>query len=115
MIYSLSLLLILVGLYGVVVNRNVMKIVLSLLVMEHGVHLLLILIGYRAEGIPPIIDATAQATEFAANAVDPLPQAMVLTSIVIGLGVLALLVALCVRLYQRYGTFDVTRMRRLRG
>ena len=61
------------------------------------------------------MDATTVATEFAANAVDPLPQAMVLTSIVIGLGVLALLVALCVRLYQRYGTFDVTRMRRLRG
>jgi multicomponent Na+:H+ antiporter subunit C len=115
MIYSLSLLLILVGLYGVVVNRNVMKIVLSLLVMEHGVHLLLILIGYRAEGSPPIMDATTVATEFAANAVDPLPQAMVLTSIVIRLGVLALFVALCVRLYQRYGTFDVTRMRRLRG
>ena len=33
----------------------------------------------------------------------------------IGLGVLALMVALCVRLYERYGTFDVTEIRRLRG
>jgi multicomponent Na+:H+ antiporter subunit C len=40
---------------------------------------------------------------------------MVLTSIVIGLGILALMVAFCVRLYERYGTFDVTRIRRLRG
>jgi multicomponent Na+:H+ antiporter subunit C len=47
--------------------------------------------------------------------VDPLPQALVLTSIVIGLGVLALMVALCVRLYERYGTFDITEIRRLRG
>ena len=38
-----------------------------------------------------------------------------LTALVIGLAVLALLVALCVRLYERYGTFDVTEMRRLRG
>ena len=46
---------------------------------------------------------------------DPLPQALVLTSIVIGLGVLALMVALCVRLYEHYGTFDVTEIRKLRG
>ena len=46
---------------------------------------------------------------------DPLPQALILTSIVIGLGVLALMVALSIRLYERYGTFDVNEMRKLRG
>ena len=115
MIYSLSLLLILVGLYGVVVSRNTLKIVISLVIMQHGVHLLLILIGYRAEGSPPIIDPGIGSPVFAAHAVDPLPQALVLTSIVIGLGVLALMVALCIRLYERYGTFDVTEIRRLCG
>ena len=115
MIYSLCFLLILVGLYGIVVNRNSLKIVISLLILEHGVHLLLILIGYRTNGRPPIMDPGAAVTMFSAVAVDPLPQALVLTSIVIGLGVLALLVALCIRMYERYGTFDVTEMRRLRG
>ena len=115
MIYSLCLLLILVGIYGVVVSRQTLKIVISLLIMENGVNLLLLLIGYRAGGMPPIMDAGTTVTRFAAAAVDPLPQALVLTSIVIGLGVLALMVALCVRLYERYGTFDVTEMRRLRG
>ena len=115
MIYSLCLLLILVGLYGVVVNRNTLKIVISLLIVEHGVHLLLILIGYRAGGSPPIVEPGTPPATFAAGAVDPLPQALVLTSIVIGLGVLALMVALCIRLYERYGTFDVGRMTRLRG
>ena len=47
--------------------------------------------------------------------VDPLPQALVLTSIVIELGVTALLVALAVRLFQKYGTFDIAKIRRLRG
>ncbi len=115
MIYSLALLLIMVGFYGVVVNRNTLKIVLSLLVMEHGVHLLFILVGYRAKGQPPILEPGTPIAAFSSAAVDPLPQALVLTSIVIGLGVLALLVALCVRLYERYGTFDVSAMRRLRG
>ena len=41
MIYSLCLLLILVGLYGVVASRQTVKIVLSLVIMQHGVHLLL--------------------------------------------------------------------------
>jgi len=115
MIYSLCLLLILVGLYGVVVSRQTLKIVVSLLIMNHGVHLLLLLEGYRRGGNPPIVDPGSVITEFANGAVDPLPQALVLTSIVIGLGVLALMVALCVRLYERYGTFDVTEIRRLRG
>ena len=115
MIYSLCLLLILVGLYGVVASRQTVKIVISLLIMQHGVHLLLLLIGYRDGGSPPIMDSGQTVTSFAGMAVDPLPQALVLTSIVIGLGVLALMVALCVRLYERYGTFDVTEIRRLRG
>ena len=115
MIYSLCLLLILIGLYGVIVSRQTLKIVVSLLIMNHGVHLLLLLIGYREAGSPPIVDPGANIMAFAGAAVDPLPQALVLTSIVIGLGVLALMVALCVRLYERYGTFDVTEIRRLRG
>jgi multicomponent Na+:H+ antiporter subunit C len=115
MIYSLCLLLILIGLYGVIVSRQTLKIVVSLLIMNHGVHLLLLLIGYRESGQPPIMDPGSTVAEFAAGAVDPLPQAMVLTSIVIGLGILALMVAFCVRLYERYGTFDVTQIRRLRG
>jgi multicomponent Na+:H+ antiporter subunit C len=115
MIYSLCLLLILVGLYGVVASRQTLKIVISIVILQHGVHLLLLLIGYRRGGMPPIQDAGQTVSSFAGQAVDPLPQALVLTSIVIGLGVLALMVALCVRLYERYGTFDVSEIRRLRG
>lgn len=115
MIWSLCLLLILVGLYGIVASRQTLKIVISILIMQHGVHLLLLLIGYREGGVPPIMDAGETVTSFAGLAVDPLPQALVLTSIVIGLGVLALMVALCVRLYERYGTFDILEIRRLRG
>ena len=115
MIYPLCFLLILVGLYGAVANRNTVKIVISLVIMQHGVHLLLLLIGYRTEGTPPIQDPGTSSAVFSGGAVDPLPQALVLTSIVIGVGVLALMVALCVRLYERYGTFDVGAMTRLRG
>lgn len=115
MIYSLCLLLILVGLYGVVSSAQTLRIVISLVIVSHGIHLLLLLIGYRDGGRSPIFENGEAAAAFAAASVDPIPQALVLTSIVIGLGVLALMVALCVRLYERYGTFDVTEIRRLRG
>ncbi|MDJ0910513.1 MAG: sodium:proton antiporter [Woeseiaceae bacterium] len=115
MIYSLCLLLILVGLYGVVSSRQTLQIVIGVVIIQHGVHLLLLLIGYRNAGTPPIMDPGEAATSFAGVAVDPLPQALVLTSIVIGLGVLALMVALCIRLYERYGTFNIGEIRRLKG
>jgi len=115
MIFLLCLGLVAVGIYGVLAKTNVVKIVLGLLVIEHGVRLMLVAVGYRERGVPPILQAGSDAARLSETAVDPLPQALVLTSIVIGLAVLALLVALCVRLYERYGTFDVTEMRRLRG
>ena len=121
MIYSLCLVLIAIGLYGAVTKKNVVKIVISIAIMEYGINLLLILIGFRlvdkdAPGVAPIIDrGVTDMVGFAAEAVDPIPQALVLTSIVISLGVLAMMVAICIRLYERYGTFDITEMRRLKG
>lgn len=115
MIYALCFVLIMIGLYGMVVKKNLVKIVIGLAIMEYGINLLLILIGYRMGGTPPIVDRGTNTLAFAASAVDPVPQALVLTSIVISLGVLTLMVALCIRIYERYGTFDITEIRRLRG
>ncbi|MCM8766717.1 MAG: sodium:proton antiporter [Candidatus Omnitrophica bacterium] len=115
MIYYLCFVLFLIGLYGVTCKKNVVKIILGLWIMEYSVNLFLILLGYRKNGIAPILKKGDDIVEFAQKAVDPLPQAMVLTSIVIGLGVLALMVTVAIRLYQRYGTFDITEMKKLKG
>lgn len=114
MIYALCLVLILIGLYGALTKKNIVKIIIGLLIMEYGVNLFLVLLGYRKDGVAPIIDVK-DVGEAAKFGVDPLPQALVLTAIVIGLGVLALAVSIAVRLYERYGTFDITEIRRLRG
>jgi multicomponent Na+:H+ antiporter subunit C len=52
---------------------------------------------------------------FASRSVDPIPQALVLTAIVIGLGVTAMTVALAMRLYEKYGTYDIKEIRHLKG
>ena len=113
--YALCLMLFMVGLYGVMVKRNLIKIIISLVIMESAVNLFLVMIGYRKEGIAPIMSKTMEAETFVRASVDPLPQALVLTAIVIGLGITAMTVAIAMRLYERYGTYDIKEMRRLKG
>ena len=115
MIYSLCFLLILIGVYGVLTRQNIIKIVISLLVIEYGIHLFLVLQGYRTGGVPPIVDSGIVKQDWLQQSVDPLPQALVLTSIVIGLGVLALMVALSIRIQERYGTLDIRKIKKLKG
>lgn len=115
--YVLALLLMVIGLYVVVAKKNVVKIILGIAILEYAVNLFLLLLGYRSGGAAPIRTAEdPQSTAaFAAGVVDPLPQALILTSIVIGLGCLALMVGLALRLHEKFGTFDMTRIRELRG
>ncbi|MBN2030177.1 NADH-quinone oxidoreductase subunit K [bacterium] len=112
-VYVLAILLFLIGLYGIVVKRNLIKIVISLMIMEYAINLFFALIGYREGGAAPI--HTEELGDNMVLFVDPLPQALVLTAIVIGLGTTALLVSFAVRIYEKYDTFDVRKIRKLRG
>ena len=122
MAYALCFLLFMIGLYCAVVKKNMVKIVIGVMVMEYAVNIFLIMLGYRFGGIAPVIGrsdiepATGQLLgSFISSSVDPLPQALVLTAIVISLGSLALMISICIRTYERYGTFDITQIRRLKG
>ena len=115
MLYILCFVLFAVGLFAVATQKNIVKIIMGVAILETAVNLFLIMVGYRIGGRAPIITREIDRAEWIARAVDPFPQAMVLTSIVISLGVLALLISLALRLYGRYGTYDITEMRKLRG
>ncbi len=111
-VYIMCFILFLVGLYGIVTRRNLIKIVISFTIMEFSVFLFFVLIGYVENGVAPIL--TENLPENPAF-VDPLPQAMVLTAIVIGLATSALLLAIAIRIYKKYGTFDIRKINNLRG
>jgi len=110
-LYFLCLVLFCVGLYGVLRKRNIIKIIVGLGIMEYAMNLFFVLLGYRFHGRAPI-DANNQDIF---NMVDPLPQALVLTSIVIGLAVTALIISIAIRIYEKYGTFDITKIKKLKG
>ncbi|MCK4349684.1 MAG: NADH-quinone oxidoreductase subunit K [Candidatus Krumholzibacteria bacterium] len=114
-LYFLSLVLFVMGLYCLVAKKNIIKKIIGITIIEYSINLFLILIGYRRGGVAPILMKDMSVAELAERGVDPLPQALVLTSIVIGLGVLALMVAVCLRLYEKYKTFDMSEINRLRG
>jgi multisubunit Na+/H+ antiporter MnhC subunit len=110
-LYLLCFALFLVGLYGLITKRDLVKIILASGIMGYAANLMIVLFGYRRQAVYPILEKGKPV----AAMVDPLPQALVLTSIVIELGTTALLVALAVRLFRKYRTYDITKIRRLRG
>jgi multicomponent Na+:H+ antiporter subunit C len=110
-LYILTVFLFLIGLYGVIAKRNLIKMVIGLALMEYSVNLFLILIGYIRGATAPILSEGFMEALF----VDPLPQAMVLTAIVIGLATTGLLLAIAIRIYKKYGTFDIKEIKNLKG
>ena len=116
MIYNLPFLavaaLIIIGLYAVVFRRNLIKMVIGITLIESGVNLFLITLGYREGGIAPIFTGLSEETleNVPSNMVLPVPQALTLTSIVIGVAVLALMLSLIVHLYRHYNTLDASKI-----
>lgn len=103
--------LILIGLYMVLAKKNLIKIILGLSFLDTGTHVLLVAIGYvRGRTAPIFSEGMAETTAV----VDPVPQALVLTAIVIGVGVLGLALALAIQVYRHYGTLEVENIKGLR-
>lgn len=99
-------------LYGtgvfMMMRRSLVKLILGLALLGHASNLLLFSISDLVEGIPPLIpaDETTLSPPFA----DPLPQALILTAIVIGFGTQAFAIVLFKRVYQTVHTDDVDKI-----
>lgn len=101
--------LILIGLYTLLFKRNLIKMIIGITLIESGVNLFLITLGYRKGSVAPIYTSSSGGIMAL-----PVPQALTLTSIVIGVAVLALMLSLVIHIYRHYGTLDVRHVRRLR-
>ena len=111
--YIAAFFLICLGFYTIITKYNLVKTVIGLSICDYGVNLLIISIGYVPGGTAPIFTAgeIAKTTYF----VDPIPQALTLTSIVIGACVTAMSLSLVIKMHESYGTLDTREIRRLRG
>ena len=85
-----------IGIFGVIFKKNLIKIVMVIYIVGSGVNLFLISLGYRQGGIAPIFTNAPNL-----NMVSPTPQALTLTSIVINLAITAFLLSLVVLIYKK--------------
>jgi multisubunit Na+/H+ antiporter MnhC subunit len=106
--------LILIGLYGALTNRNLLRMIVAFTIADTGVNIVIVAVGYMAGRTAPILDAAVPAAEAAQRIIDPVPQALVLTAIVIGLGVTALMLAYAYKLYQKKRTLDIGKLTELK-
>ena len=105
----ISILLFFIGLYGVINKNNLIKKVIGLTIMNGSTVLFFISIGYSGKGIAPIFgeNFSGQSMQVMVN---PVPQALMLTAIVIGVSVTALALALIVKIYEKYKTLDIQQL-----
>jgi multisubunit Na+/H+ antiporter MnhC subunit len=106
-LYAGAIGLIALGSLGLVLSRHLFRLVLALAIAEAGANLLLVLTGYRGGAVAPILGVHQPGTTM----VDPIPQVLVLTAIVIGVGVQALAVSVLLKIYRAYGTLDLRVLR----
>jgi multicomponent Na+:H+ antiporter subunit C len=101
----------LVGVYGMVTSRNLVHAVGCLAVAQSSTYVLLLGIGYRRGATAPVFSDIPTSTPV----VDPVVQALVLTDIVVGATVTALLLSLVIQVRKRAGTVDPEALTELRG
>lgn len=93
-----------VGTY-LILTRSILRIILGTGLLSHGAHLLILTMGGLKQGAPPLL------TEHAASFTDPLPQALILTAIVISFGVTGFFFVLAYRAYKELGSDDMNELR----
>jgi multicomponent Na+:H+ antiporter subunit C len=98
------------GLYGVITSRNVVHLIGCLSVVQAATYVLLLSVGFRTGGIAPIFYTKPPGTP----AADPVSHALVLTDVVVGATVTALLLALVLQVHKRQGTLNPERLRPMR-
>lgn len=93
-----AVILFFIGVYGLCARRNIMKTIISLGIMGGGAILFFLSINRTADSMPPIFNQDVPVPA------DPLPQALVITAIVVGIAVTAVALIMFIGMYHKFGT-----------
>ena len=111
---AIGFLVILAGLWAIMTRKNIIRIIIGFSIFDTGLHIVMVALAYVKGRTAPILDSTVSIGEALDKIVDPVPQALVLTAIVIGLGVTALMLAFAMKLHKEKRTLDVKNFRDLK-
>ncbi len=101
---AVSVILFGIGFTNLLMQKNLIKKIIGLNIMDTAVYLFLAEKGYVAGRVAPIVVDGVQEVEAYIN---PVPSGLVLTGIVVSVSVTALMLSLTIRLYKRYHTLDL--------
>jgi multicomponent Na+:H+ antiporter subunit C len=108
---GLGLALILTGLWGIITRKNIIKIIIGFAILDTGVNIVLVSTGFIKGGTAPILDLDELLKNTASKIIDPVPSALVLTAIVIGLAVTALMLVYAVEMHRHNKTLNINEYR----
>lgn len=108
-LYITVVLLIFFGLFAILFKKNLIKIAIALNLIEAGVNLFIIALGYRPDGTAPIFTLSPELQDL--TMVLPTVQALILTNIVIGLATTALMLTFAVITYKNNNTLDIRKLK----
>ena len=106
--------LLIIGLWGIISQKNILKIIISFTIIDTSIHLLLVSVAYIRNRTAPILDSSIGIENASQKVVDPLPQALVLTAIVIGVGITALLLSYALQLHKQNKSLEINQFKSLK-
>jgi len=95
---TVGIILFFIGVYGLIARRNMVKTIISIGIMEVAVILFFLTVNFSEKSVPPI------GPDFTGPIADPIPQALMITAIVIGVATTAVGMTMFITLYHKYGT-----------
>lgn len=107
--YWIYVLLVMIGLYAMIVKKNLVKKIVGMNILQTAVILFFVSIGAKKGATLPIIPHGHDGAEHVAHAADiinPLPHVLMLTAIVVAVATLGVALALAVKIYRQYGTLN---------
>ncbi len=106
--------MLMIGLWGILSQKNIIKIIIGFTIFDTAINIIIISIGYISGRTAPILDKAVPVKDAVTKIVDPIPQALVLTSIVISLGVTALMLAYALKLHKYKNTLEINKFKDLK-
>ncbi len=105
---TISIVIFFIGVYGMIARRNIIKSVFSYAIMQAGIVTFFISINATHLSTAPV------GHHFSVSAADPLPQALMITNIIIGTSLSAVAMTMFITLYHRYGSTNWNKVRQKR-
>ncbi|CAI2933758.1 sodium:proton antiporter [Aminobacter niigataensis] len=107
LLMTTGFLLVLIGMWGILRHRNILRIIIGFGLIDTGLHIVMVATGYITGGTAPIIDTALGIEQATTRAVDPVPSALVVTAIVIGFSVTAIMLAFAIRIHDARKTLSI--------